>query len=169
MGSRSSVRFPSVPCAAGAPGSNRAGVRSGERRPACNQRLEPEDLLDLVPAGQEKEQGQPGENGEGEEEAQPCVRLLALATNARVPPSAVVVVRAVDRPGIDRRFFCWLDNVSSRWLGHRWESIGAEAPTRRRRVEAVRAWPARPSFGADSAAPRRGRAGLARSAVFPRH
>jgi hypothetical protein len=80
--------------------------------------LEPEDLLDLVPDRQEKEQGQPGENGEGEEEAQPCVRLLALATNARVPPSAVVVVGAVDRLGIDRRFFCWLHNVSSSWLGH---------------------------------------------------
>jgi hypothetical protein len=71
-----------------------------------------------MPDGQEQEQGQPGEDGEGEEEAQSRVRLLALATNARVSASAVVVIGAVDRLGVDRRFFGRLHNTSSGWLGH---------------------------------------------------
>src|SRR5258705_3009775 len=89
--------------------------------------LEPEDPLDLVPDGQQQEQGQPGEDGEGEEEAQPCVRLLALVTKACVSASTVVAVGPVDRLGVDGRFFRWLRNASSSWLGHPGESIAALA------------------------------------------
>src|SRR5258705_2292129 len=101
---------------------------TSERKPELSLGLlEPEDPLDLVPDGQQQEQGQPGEDGEGEEEAQPCVRLLALVTKTRVSASTVVAVGAVDRLGVDRRFFRWLHNASSSWLGHPGESIAALA------------------------------------------
>jgi hypothetical protein len=80
--------------------------------------LKPEDLLDLVPDGQQEEHGQPGEDGEREVEAKPCMSFLAPAPNPRVSASAVIVVGAVDRLGVDRRFFRWPHNVSSGWLGH---------------------------------------------------
>ena len=47
--------------------------------------------------------GQADEQSEGDHEAESCARLLALASQLRVPPRAVVVVSAVDRLGVDQR------------------------------------------------------------------
>ncbi len=80
--------------------------------------LEPEDLLDFVPDGEQQEQREPDQQCERDEEAQPGVFLLPLASQPRVPPSPVIVVRPIDRLGIDRRVLGRRCNVPSGWLGH---------------------------------------------------
>src|SRR6266511_180945 len=65
--------------------------------------LEAEDLLHLVPDREHQEQCEPDEDDEGGGETESGARLLALAPNARVSPSTVIVVGTVDRAGVDRR------------------------------------------------------------------
>jgi hypothetical protein len=86
--------------------------------------LEPEDLLDLVPDGEQQEQREPDQQCKRDEEAQPSVFLLTLASQPRVPPSPVIVVRPIDRLGIDGRFFGRRCNVPSGWLGHPGSLVG---------------------------------------------
>ena len=80
--------------------------------------LEPEDLLDFVPDGEQQEQREPDQQCECDQEAQPSAFLLPLASQSRVPPSAVIVVRPIDRLRIDRRVFGRRCHVPTGWLGH---------------------------------------------------
>ena len=86
--------------------------------PAVTRGLKPEDLLDLVPDGQEQEQREADQERERDEEAQPRLRLLSLAAQPRVSPSPVIVVGTVDRLGVDGRVFGCRPDVPSGWLGH---------------------------------------------------
>lgn len=83
--------------------------------------LEPEDPLDLVPDGQHQEQGEPEEDREGEDEAQPRLRLLAAASRACIPPRPVVVISPVDGIRVDRRGLGGSHHATG-WLGHPVES-----------------------------------------------
>ena len=78
--------------------------------------LKTEDALHLVPHREHEEDGQADEESEGDHEAESCARLLALASQLRVPPRAVVVVGPVDRLWVDRRG--WRGDDAASGLGH---------------------------------------------------
>jgi hypothetical protein len=86
--------------------------------------LEPEDLLDFVPDGEQQEQREAEQQCERDEEAQPSVFLLALASQPRVSPSPVIVVRPIDRLGVDGRLFGRRCDVPSGGLGHAGSLVG---------------------------------------------
>ncbi len=70
-----------------------------------------------MPDCQEQEEREPDQDGERDEEAQPCMRLLALAPKPCISASAVVVVGTVDRLRVDGRLVGWRHDASG-WLGH---------------------------------------------------
>jgi hypothetical protein len=89
-------------------------------------RLEPEDLLDLVPDREHEDDGDRQEEKHHYGEAQCRARFLALAADARIAARAVVVVRAVDRSRIERWIFGGtLDAAEG--LGHQ-RILGGGAP-----------------------------------------
>jgi len=77
---------------------------------------EPEDLLHLMPDRQHEEHRKRDEHAQRDDETQPRAGGLPFASEARVAARTVVVVRAVDRLGVDRRILRSCD--APRWLGH---------------------------------------------------
>jgi hypothetical protein len=69
-----------------------------------------------MPDREHEEDRERDEDADREHEAKSCTCALALASQLRVSARAVVVVRAVDRPGVDGRIVLRRD--TSGGLGH---------------------------------------------------
>jgi hypothetical protein len=78
---------------------------TAKRRTQPSLRSKTEDFLHLVPDREHEEDGEADEQGQRDDKAETRARGLAFSSAPCVAPRAVVVVRAVDRLGVDRRFF----------------------------------------------------------------